>query len=131
MGDYTLKTLAEMTSRHHGAVKLVGAELGIESFGVQVLDLAAGFADYPEHDHRAEGMEEVFLVLSGSAVFELDGEPVAVGSDRFLYVRPSVRRRLVPGAGGVRMLAIGSVPGGGYKRPEHFRMAAADAEARR
>jgi mannose-6-phosphate isomerase-like protein (cupin superfamily) len=131
MGDYTLKTLAQMASRHHGAVKLVGAELGIESFGVQVLDLPGGFADYPEHDHRAEGMEEVFLVLSGSAVFELDGEPVALHSERFLYVRPSVWRRLVPGAGGVRMLAVGSVPGGGYQRPEQFSIAAANEEARR
>jgi hypothetical protein len=124
MGGYTVKTLGEMASLHHGAVKLVGAELGIESFGVQLLDLPGRFEDYPEHDHRAEGMEEVFLVLSGSAVFELD-------SERVLYVRPSVRRRLVPGAGGVRILAVGSIPGGGYKRPEHFSLAAAGADAQR
>jgi hypothetical protein len=73
--------------------------------------------------YTVKALGEMASLLSGSAVFELDGEPVALDSEGVLYGRPSVRRRLVPGAGGVRMLAVGSIPGGGYKRLEHFGLA--------
>ena len=52
--SYTVKTIDELESIHHGAVKLAGAELGIRSFGMQVLDFPARFSDYPEHDHAED-----------------------------------------------------------------------------
>ena len=45
MTDYMVRSIDQLTSIHHGAVKLAGAELGIESFGLQVLDFPAGFPD--------------------------------------------------------------------------------------
>src|SRR5437764_14261629 len=104
MSNYTVKHIDELAALHHGAVKLVGAELGIESFGVQVLTFPAGFADYPEHDHADDGQEEVYVVLDGSGEFTIDGESVAVDPSQLLRVAPSARRKLTPGPGGVRLL---------------------------
>jgi hypothetical protein len=52
---FTFKTIDQLHSIHGGAVKLAAAELGIESFGLQVLDFPAGFDRYPEHDHAQDG----------------------------------------------------------------------------
>jgi mannose-6-phosphate isomerase-like protein (cupin superfamily) len=105
-------------------VKLAGDELGIQSFGMQVLDFPAGFADYPEHDHSHDGQEEVYVVLKGSAEFEVAGECVSAEAGSMLWAAPDSRRRLEAGPHGVRILAIGCAPGGTYERPEDFRMAA-------
>lgn len=122
--SYTMKAIDEMESIHHGAVKLVGAELGIRSFGMQVLDFPAGFSDYPEHDHSEDGQEEVYIVLGGQADFVVDGEDVTVSPGQMLKVDAASRRKLYPGNEGVRLLAIGCTPGGIYERPEDFRTGA-------
>lgn len=122
---YTVKQIDGLRAIHHGAVKLAAAELGVESFGLQVLDFPAGFDGYPEHDHAADGQEEVYVVLRGSADFAIDGERVAVGAGEMLRVDPYARRRLDPGPDGVRILAIGCAPGGAYARPQDFRLEAA------
>lgn len=121
---YTMKTIDELESIHHGAVKLAGAELGICSFGMQVLDFPAGFSDYPEHDHAEDGQEEVYLVLKGHADFVVDGEEVTVSAGQMLKVDAASKRMLYPGPNGVRVLAIGSTPGGTYERPAAFRSGA-------
>jgi len=33
-----------------------GAGLGINSFGIAIIDLAPGANEYPEHDHSPEGI---------------------------------------------------------------------------
>ncbi|HEX6457533.1 MAG TPA: cupin domain-containing protein [Thermoleophilaceae bacterium] len=124
MSEYTMKPIDEMASIHDGLVKLAGAELGIESFGMQVLDVPAGFAHYPEHDHSEDGQEEVYVVLRGSANFEVDGERVPLDRGRIIRIAPQSRRRLDPGPEGVRILAIGCVSGKAYERPEDFQLAA-------
>jgi mannose-6-phosphate isomerase-like protein (cupin superfamily) len=123
MSGYTVRAVDEMHAIHGGIVKLAGAELGIESFGMQVLDFPAGFSDYPEHDHSHDGQEEVYVVLRGSADFEIEGEPVPLDPSRVLWIRAGTRRKLEPGADGVRILAIGSTPGRAYERPDDFQMA--------
>jgi mannose-6-phosphate isomerase-like protein (cupin superfamily) len=123
MNGFTLKRIDELASINHGAVKLAGDELGVQSFGLQVLDLPAGFADYPEHDHAHDGQEEVYVVLAGSAEFTVAGKPIRAGAGSLVRVEPESRRTLVPGPDGVRVLAIGCAPGGGYDRPEAFRVA--------
>lgn len=120
MSGYTFKEIEELAAIHDGLVKLAGAELEVESFGLQVLDFPAGFAHYPEHDHSEDRQEEVYVVLRGSAEFRVDGEQVALPAGGMLRVSAGVRRSLVPGPDGVRILAIGCTPGGGYERPESF-----------
>lgn len=125
MAAYRLRQIDDLPSTFHGAVKLAGDALGVQSFGLQVLDFPAGFSDYPAHDHTEDGQEEVYVVLAGSADFEVAGEPVRAGAGSLLWVGPESRRDLVAGPDGVRILALGCVPGGAYERPEGFRASAA------
>jgi uncharacterized cupin superfamily protein len=122
MGEYTVKAIDSLRSIHDGAVKLAGAELGIRSFGLQVLDFPPGFEDYPEHDHADDGQEEVYVVLRGSAAFEVDAERASVEAGQMVRVGPAARRRLTAGPDGVRILAIGCAAGRPYERPEAFQL---------
>lgn len=122
MGDYTVKAIEELESIHHGAVKLAGAELGIRAFGMQVLDFPGGFTDYPAHDHSEDGQEEVYVLLRGSAEFEIDRERVAVGTGQLVRIAPEAMRKVLPGPEGVRILAIGCSPERPYQRPDDFRL---------
>jgi mannose-6-phosphate isomerase-like protein (cupin superfamily) len=124
MSGHTVKAIDELASIHHGIVKLAGAELGVQSFGLQVLDFPAAFPDYPEHDHSEDGQEEVYVVLRGSAEFTVDGGRVPLDAGGILRVPAGSKRRLEPGADGVRILAIGCTPGREYERPEDFQLAA-------
>jgi mannose-6-phosphate isomerase-like protein (cupin superfamily) len=125
MNGYTLRRIDDLASINHGAVKLAGDDLGVQSFGLQVLDLPGGFADYPEHDHAHDRQEEVYVVLAGSAEFEIAGERAQAEAGTMLRVDADARRTLVPGPDGVRLLAIGCSPDGAYERPAAFRAGAA------
>ncbi len=125
MSEYTVKTIDDMATIHDGLVKLAGAELGVESFGIQVFDFPADFAHYPEHDHSQDGQEEVYVVLEGSADFEIDGERVPIASGSIVRVQSGCRRKLHPGPDGLRVVAIGGTPGKNYERPRDFELASA------
>src|SRR2546423_13326269 len=117
MADYTVKRIDEMDAALGGAFKRARAELGVESFGMQVLDLPPNLEQYPEHDHAASGQEEVFVVLRGSAEIEIDGERVAIDPDTIVRVGPKARRKIYTGDKGARILALGGVPGAVYEPP--------------
>jgi uncharacterized cupin superfamily protein len=123
MQGYTAKRIDELASIHGGAVRLAGAELGVETFGLQVLEFPPGFDHYPAHDHAEDGQEEVYVVLDGSADFTIGGEHVPVAAGGMVRVAAGVMRTLVPGPDGVRLLAIGCAPGGTYARPADFELA--------
>ena len=120
---YSVKDIDELASIHEGIVKLAGAGLGVESFGLQVLDLPPRFEHYPEHDHADDGQEEVYVVLRGSADCEVGGEHLSLSPGRMLRVASGTKRRFETGAEGVRILAIGCIRGGSYERPDDFRLA--------
>jgi mannose-6-phosphate isomerase-like protein (cupin superfamily) len=122
MSSYALRSIDELETIHHGAVKLAASELGVRSFGMQVLDFPAGFPNYPEHDHSEDGQEEVYVVLRGSAAFEVDAERASVEAGQMVRVGPAARRRLTAGPDGVRILAIGCAAGRPYERPEAFQL---------
>jgi mannose-6-phosphate isomerase-like protein (cupin superfamily) len=118
MSGFTHKRIDEMATANGEIVKLAGAELGVESFGIQVFDFEPNFPDYPEHDHADEGMEEIYVVLEGSADCEVGGERISLDRGSMLRVEPATKRKLLPGPEGVRILAIGASPGRQYTRPE-------------
>lgn len=122
MERFRVRSIEELESIHGGAVKLAGAALGVESFGLQVLDFPPGFSQYPEHDHVADGQEEVYVLLRGSALFEVGADRLPLEAGAMLHVAPESRRTLTAGPDGVRILAIGAVPGGAYERPGDFRL---------
>jgi uncharacterized cupin superfamily protein len=124
MDEITLRRIDELASIHDGIVKLAGAELGVESFGLQVLDFPPGFAHYPEHDHSDDGQEEVYVVLEGSCDLAAGGQRLALEAGALARVGADTRRSIEPGPEGVRILAIGCSARGAYERPQDFRLAA-------
>ncbi|MEA2310679.1 MAG: hypothetical protein QOE28_647 [Solirubrobacteraceae bacterium] len=117
MGDYTVKRFDEMEPILGGVFRRARASLGASAFGLQVLELPAGAEFYPNHDHTDDGQEEVYVVIGGSADFDIDGDRVHVEPDTAVRVAPASKRQILPGAEGVRIIAIGAPSGGGYQAP--------------
>jgi mannose-6-phosphate isomerase-like protein (cupin superfamily) len=117
MAGHTVKKIDEMEAIYLGAFKRVRAELGVESFGIQIIDLPPDFENYPEHDHSEDGQEEVYIALRGGGELEIEGERSPLDSDHIARVGPGVKRKVWPGSDGVRLLIVGGVPGGAYEPP--------------
>lgn len=118
MTDYTVKRFDEMEPILGGFFLRARAALGVSSFGMQILQMPPGGGDfYPNHDHADSGQEEVYVVLSGEADFEIEGERFHVGPETAVRVGPTTHRRIHPGPEGVRILALAGVPGAAYVAP--------------
>jgi uncharacterized cupin superfamily protein len=115
MSDYTVKHIDEMEGAFGGGLKKARAELGVTSFGMQVVDLPPNYADYPEHDHAEQQQEEVFAVLRGSGEIDVEGERVALNPDVLVRVGASAKRKIYAGPEGLRLLALGGTPGAAYE----------------
>src|SRR3954453_24007468 len=100
MADYSVKRIDEMETAFRGAFKRARAELGVESFGMQVMDLPPNLEQYPEHDHSEDGQEEVYLALRGDAASEVEGERQPVDHDTMLRFGLGVHRKIFPGSQG-------------------------------
>jgi uncharacterized cupin superfamily protein len=131
MGGYAVKKIDEMEAVYLGAFKRVRAELGVESFGIQILDLPPNYEHYPEHDHAGDGQEEVFMTLRGSGELEIDGERHPLDEEHAARVGPGVSRKVWPGDDGVRLLIIGGKPGGVYEPPDVSKLGEPDPMAAR
>jgi uncharacterized cupin superfamily protein len=114
MAGHAVKKIDDMEAVYGGAFKRVRAELGVESFGIQVIDMPANFDGYPEHDHAEDGQEEVFVALRGGGEIEIEGERYPLDPDHIARVASGVKRKVWPGEQGIRMLIVGGVPGGPY-----------------
>ena len=114
MADVKAVKIDEMEAAYGGAFKRARAELGVTSFGMQVIDMPPNWGDYPEHSHDEDGQEEVYFALSGSGELEVEGERIPLTSDTFVKVGPATKRKIYPGPDGMRLLAIGGVPGGTF-----------------
>jgi mannose-6-phosphate isomerase-like protein (cupin superfamily) len=117
MADYTVKRFDEMEPILNGFFLRARAALGASSFGMQILQMPPKAGDfYPNHDHADTGMEEVYIVLSGEADFEIEGESERVHAEPETAVRvgATTHRKIHPGPEGVRILALGGIPGEAY-----------------
>lgn len=118
MTDFTIKRLDEIEGRAGGRFKLVRDALGIESFGIQVIEFPPNADRYPNHNHVADGQEEVYFALSGSGEIEIDGERIPLDQETFVRVGPEPMRKITAGPDGLRLLALGGVPGKAYEPSE-------------
>jgi tetratricopeptide (TPR) repeat protein len=98
--------------RHH---------LGITGFGVTAWTArSAGDRVINEHreadtpEEEAERNEELYLVLQGRAVFELDGERQDAPAGTLVFVRPGVKRTAFAEEAGTTVVAVGGTPGQPY-----------------
>jgi hypothetical protein len=126
MSDFTLSRIDDMEAVVFGSFKRARAQLGVESFGMQVIDMPAKAEQYPEHDHVEDGQEEVFVVLRGSGHIEVDGERHAIDPEMMIRVGPEPKRKIWPGQNGMRVLAIGGCPGRAYQAPAVSKLGAPD-----
>jgi len=129
VGDYAMKQIDEMEATYLGGMKKARAELGVESFGMQVIDLPPNFDRYPAHDHSESGQEEVFVVLRGGGKMEIGAERVALDADHIVRIGPEETRKVVSGPEGIRLLALGGTPGQAYEAPEVTQLGAPDPMA--
>jgi uncharacterized cupin superfamily protein len=118
MADVTVKGLDDFEAVFGGGLRRVRAGLGVTSFGIQVIELPPGFEHYPEHDHSHDEQEEVYTVLDGRVTLIAGGEEYELVPGVFARVGPGEKRKLVSGEEGVRLLALGGIPGRVYEPPE-------------
>jgi tetratricopeptide (TPR) repeat protein len=94
--------------RHH---------FGITAFGVNAFTgREAGDRIINEHDEAdaGDGDEELYVVTSGRAVFELDGDRVDAPAGTFVFVPPAVKRTAFAEEPGTTLVAIGATLGQPY-----------------
>jgi quercetin dioxygenase-like cupin family protein len=115
MSDYTAKHIKDMEAAFGGGFVKARGELGVTSFGMQVIQLPPNYSDYPEHDHSESGQEEVFLALKGSGWMEVEGDRVELEPEVLVRVGPEPKRKVFAGPEGLRMLALGGTPGAPYE----------------
>jgi tetratricopeptide (TPR) repeat protein len=95
-------------------IRPVRHHFGITSFGVNAWTAKApGDRLINEHDEEA-GNEELYVVLRGRAVFELDGERREAGEGTFIFAAPNVKRTAFAEEAGTTVVAIGGTAGKAY-----------------
>jgi mannose-6-phosphate isomerase-like protein (cupin superfamily) len=129
MSEYAVKRIDEMEAVFGGGFKRARAELGVESFGMQIIDMPPNYADYPQHDHAVDGQEEVYVTLRGSGEIEIEGERHPLDADHVTRVGPGVSRKVWPGSDGVRVLVLGGKAGEAYEAPDITKLGEPDPMA--
>jgi mannose-6-phosphate isomerase-like protein (cupin superfamily) len=129
MSTHVVKRIDEMEGIYGGAFKRVRAELGVESFGMQIIDMPPGYEGYPEHDHSEDGQEEVYLALRGGGEIEIEGERYPLDPEHVAKVGPGIKRKLWPGEEGVRVLVLGGKAGHPYEAPDITKLGEPDPMA--
>jgi hypothetical protein len=126
MASYKVVKIDDMEAIAFGTFRRARAELGVSSFGLQILDLPPNLDAYPEHDHGEDGQEEVYFVLRGSGEVEIEGERIALDPETAVSIKSGTRRKLWPGPDGMRVIAIGGKPGFAYEGKELSELGAPD-----
>ena len=115
MVDVTYKQIDEMDAIGGGVARRARAELGVTAWGMQVLTLPPNWDGYPNHDHGPNAydpnQEEVYIPLEGTATLVADGERFELRPGTMVRVGPEQLRQIVPGPGGIRLVALGGHPG--------------------
>jgi uncharacterized cupin superfamily protein len=102
----------------NGRWSLVRRGLGVESFGLNAVEIEPGYS-IPEHDEVARDQEEVFVVIEGTCVLVIDGvdHPAPVGT--FARVAPqSLRTVRNDSDAPARVLIVSAPTTSGYEPME-------------
>jgi hypothetical protein len=89
----------------------VREHLGIHAFGINAYTPGEDGTLINEHAESGSGQEELYIVLDGTATFEVDGETVEAPAGTFVFVPPETRRKAT---GNGTVLAVGATPGEAY-----------------
>jgi hypothetical protein len=101
--------------------RLIRRYFDIAAFGVNGMTADAGDTIVSEHherddeENRTDGHEELFAIMTGHAVFTIDGEDVDAPAGTLVFVRdPGLLRSARATEDGTAILAIGGRPGVAY-----------------
>jgi tetratricopeptide (TPR) repeat protein len=117
MTEYAVARLDEIDELTDGRApwRPVRHHFGITSFGVNAfIGHEPGDRIINEHD-EADEHEELYVVQSGHARFELDGEEVDAPAGTLVFARPGVKRTAFAEEPETTVIAIGGTPGEAYK----------------
>jgi hypothetical protein len=119
MGRYAVAHLDEIDEIDDGRCpsRPIRHHFGITSFGVNAWTAReAGDRIINEHDEsEPDSNEELYLVLRGRAVFELDGDRVDAPAGTLVFARPGVKRTAFAEEPGTTIIALGGTPGKAYE----------------
>ena len=90
-------------------------EFNVSSWGMNILELDPDCTGYPEHDHVKDGQEELYVVLQGAAILQVEGKEYRVSEGEAIRVAPDLKRKWITGKDSVRLLALGGTPGKAYE----------------
>jgi len=123
MSGYKVVQIDDIPEQNDGQVPMrsVRHHLGITGFGVNAWSARnVGDRMIPEHreaedaDDEANEAEELYLVVQGRAVFELDGERHDAPAGTLVFVRPRVNRTAFAEEPETVIVAVGGTPGKPY-----------------
>ena len=129
MSTHTVKKIDDMEAVFGGGFKRARAELGVESFGMQIIDMPPNYDNYPVHDHEQDGQEEVYVTLRGDGEIEIEGERFPLDLDHVAKVGPGITRKVWPGDDGIRILVLGGKAGEAYEAPDITKLGEPDPMA--
>jgi hypothetical protein len=119
MSGYAVAHLDEIDEMNDGRCpwRPVRHHFGITAFGVNAWTARdAGDRIINEHDEsEPDSNEELYLVLRGRAVFELDGDRVVAPAGTLVFARPGVKRTAVAEEPETTIIALGGTPGKAYE----------------
>jgi tetratricopeptide (TPR) repeat protein len=120
MTGYAIARLDEIDEYDDGRVpwRPVRHHFGITSFGINAwTGRAKGDRIINEHDESdpQDMSEELYIVTTGRAVFELDGERREAPAGTYVFVEPAVKRTAFAEEAGPTIVSIGGVPGQAYE----------------
>jgi mannose-6-phosphate isomerase-like protein (cupin superfamily) len=111
--DFTAKRIEDMEAIFGGAFRRARAELGVSSFGLSLSDFPPNADQYPEH--ADDEQEEVYLFAGGSGEIDIEGERFPLDPETVVRVGPGTKKKIFAGGDGLRMIAIGAIPGKPFK----------------
>ena len=107
MPDVTVKEMRDFDAVFGGGMRRVRAGLGVTSFGMQVIELPAGFTGYPAHDHTHETRKRSMSRSGEASRWRSGGTSLALEPGMFARVGPGETRKLIAGDEPVRILCVG------------------------
>ncbi len=115
---YAGAAITELPDLWDGFAWLVREGLEISAFGAQIMDLPPDY-ETESHDESDSGQQELYVGMRGSgAVLIAGGERLPLDAEHLVRVDAGVGRVLASGPDGLRVLCVGSVPGGAYEAPD-------------
>jgi len=119
MSGYAIARLDEIDEYDDGREpwRPIRHHFGITSFGINAwTGRAKGDRIINEHDESdpQDMSEELYIVTTGRAVFELDGVRREAPAGTYVFVEPAVKRTAFAEEPGTTIVSIGGVPGQAY-----------------